>query len=216
MSLYDELGVTPDATQEEIAAAHRRRVKETHPDKPDGSAEAFHRVQGAFRVLSDQSKRQRYDETGVEEEQSTEAMLRATALNIVAGKAGAYLTDPKVDPRYFDLVVGIRELLAQDKAETNAGIAESRRIQERMKQFARRLKRKQDAKGPDQLARLLEAQIEGHAGRLAALEDQLKVLVIANELVDEYVYKVEPHAQVMQPGRMYSGGANAGFGTWPG
>lgn len=43
----EELGVDPDADEEELRCAYRRRVKETHPDR-GGSEAAFRRVQEAY------------------------------------------------------------------------------------------------------------------------------------------------------------------------
>jgi hypothetical protein len=62
--LYEELGVAPDATRDEIAAAYRARAKELHPDTRPvsvGASERFERVGIAYRVLSDPSERARYD-----------------------------------------------------------------------------------------------------------------------------------------------------------
>lgn len=58
--LYDTLGVPRNATQEEIKRAYRRRAGETHPDK-GGTEDAFTEVKNAYEVLSDDNKRQRYD-----------------------------------------------------------------------------------------------------------------------------------------------------------
>jgi len=46
-SPYDILGVTRDASQDELLAAYRERVKETHPDH-GGSARAFQAVKTAY------------------------------------------------------------------------------------------------------------------------------------------------------------------------
>jgi hypothetical protein len=64
--LYRELGVEPDATRVDIAAAYRARAKELHPDARPNDAEAaerFRRVVEAYRVLSDPDGRARYDES---------------------------------------------------------------------------------------------------------------------------------------------------------
>lgn len=47
------LGVTSNATTEEIKAAYRKRAKETHPDQEGGSDEDFHLVQMAYETLMD-------------------------------------------------------------------------------------------------------------------------------------------------------------------
>ncbi|WP_256298840.1 DnaJ domain-containing protein [Haloarchaeobius salinus] len=65
-TFYDVLGVDTDATQDEITAAYRERVKETHPDLNDSAdaAEAFQRVAEAEEILSDPDERARYDRLG--------------------------------------------------------------------------------------------------------------------------------------------------------
>ncbi|GAB3703038.1 molecular chaperone DnaJ [Amycolatopsis oliviviridis] len=62
---YRELGVSSDATADEIKKAYRKLAKENHPDANAGNAEAekkFKAVSEAYGVLSDASKRKEYDE----------------------------------------------------------------------------------------------------------------------------------------------------------
>ncbi|KAI0629257.1 DnaJ-domain-containing protein [Trametes polyzona] len=69
-SLYDILGISQDATADEVRKAYKIRALETHPDKlPPGADEAeieaaeteFRDVRTAFEVLSDPAKRKAYD-----------------------------------------------------------------------------------------------------------------------------------------------------------
>ncbi|HEY8647444.1 MAG TPA: molecular chaperone DnaJ [Gaiellaceae bacterium] len=63
-SLYESLGVSKNATQDELKKAYRKLVREVHPDKSPGNEERFKEVQGAYDVLSDAEKRKQYDRVG--------------------------------------------------------------------------------------------------------------------------------------------------------
>jgi molecular chaperone DnaJ len=64
--LYEILGVGRDASDDDIKKAYRRLAREYHPDvNPDPAAEErFKEIAGAYEILSDPQKRQRYDAYG--------------------------------------------------------------------------------------------------------------------------------------------------------
>lgn len=63
---YEVLGIGKTATEAEIKSAFRKLAKEFHPDvsKDPNAEEKFKEIQEAYAVLSDQTKRQQYDQFG--------------------------------------------------------------------------------------------------------------------------------------------------------
>jgi len=58
---YIILGITADASAEDIKAAFRRRAMELHPDRSGLASGPFQDAQEAYSVLSDPERRRRYD-----------------------------------------------------------------------------------------------------------------------------------------------------------
>ena len=61
---YQILGVSINATQEEIKKAYRKLAVTNHPDNNQGDKNAekkFQEISGAYEALSDEKKRETYD-----------------------------------------------------------------------------------------------------------------------------------------------------------
>lgn len=63
---YDVLGVSKDASADEIKKAFRRKARECHPDVSDAhdAEDQFKKLNEAYDVLSDPAKREQYDRFG--------------------------------------------------------------------------------------------------------------------------------------------------------
>ena len=64
--LYEVLGVSKDATDDEIKKAFRKKARQFHPDvnKEPDAEEKFKEINEAYDVLSDPTKRAQYDRFG--------------------------------------------------------------------------------------------------------------------------------------------------------
>lgn len=81
---YKILGVSKDATQDEIKKKYRKLALKHHPDKNSGNKEAeekFKAIAEAYEVLGNKDKRKKYDELGVNWKQYEQA-------GAYAGQAG--------------------------------------------------------------------------------------------------------------------------------
>lgn len=61
---YEILGVSKNASKEDIKRAYRKLAHKYHPDKKDGDEGKFKEVNEAYQVLSDESKKSQYDRFG--------------------------------------------------------------------------------------------------------------------------------------------------------
>ena len=107
---YQVLGVARGSSQEDIRKAHRKLVRQYHPDANRDNPEAgekFREVQEAYDVLSDADKRKEYDELGyvptgrgdaASEADPSEAFRRATA----GRSARPWKAGPSVTVEDFD------------------------------------------------------------------------------------------------------------------
>lgn len=64
--LYDILGVSPTASDDEIKKSYRKLAKEYHPDKNPQHGDKFKEISFAYEVLSNPERRSTYDQVGLE------------------------------------------------------------------------------------------------------------------------------------------------------
>jgi molecular chaperone DnaJ len=78
---YKILGVPKSATKDEVKKAYRKLAMQYHPDRNPGdkvSEEKFKEAAQAYEVLSDDAKRQQYDQVGHDRFQDMSFRWRAS------------------------------------------------------------------------------------------------------------------------------------------
>ena len=116
--LYKLLGLPREATQDDIRKAHRKLVREYHPDANPGdrsSEELFREVQRAYEVLSDPEKRQDYDKRLSASTRRSSGKPRARASRKTGGESAA----PSVD--LSDILRKLTDLSSERSGAHNEG-----------------------------------------------------------------------------------------------
>lgn len=117
--LYAVLDVPRSASRMAIRAAYRRASKETHPDMPEGSEKRFALVKLAHDTLTDDARRQRYDQTG-ETEEKTPDNAHSHALQCLAAALEAVLAEcesARTPVASVDLVASMRKWISDHMRE---------------------------------------------------------------------------------------------------
>jgi curved DNA-binding protein CbpA len=207
MDLYEALGVPKDATPEQIKAAHRKSVKEHHPDA-GGSKEKFQLIQLAYDTLKDADRRERYDRTGetAHAEEADPALMHLAT--IFQGMIVEMLNEG------LDIETRDMGALAKDAMEKKLGeiVAERKAKEKALKRadvLVKRWKRKRKAKGFDFIGdslrrgqRDIQEQIDKHKQAEAVWERAIKIL-------GDYTYKFDEKPQ--QPGPAWTQDPVAAF-----
>ena len=124
-SLYALLEVPPDATDQDVKTAYRKKALKVHPDKnPDNpeAAKLFHQLSEAFKVLSDPTAKGAYDK-GLKAKQERE------------------LRDRKLDAKQKKLKDELEARERQAAAEELLKSEHKRSEQQRSRQWAEELER---------------------------------------------------------------------------
>lgn len=183
--LYETLGVDKDADKAAIRKAYRRRARETHPDS-GGSAEAFHAIELAHRVLSDDERRKRYDRTGRADD-SAVINGDAAPLSMLAAMIDSLISEPGAI--HDDIIGEMRKGLTAAGKDTDKQLAEARQAVARLLKLVGRLKRTGKANGA--VEAMFARNVENAQARVDAGIEHRRNIDRAIELLEGYSFEPE-------------------------
>jgi DnaJ-class molecular chaperone len=186
---YAELDVPRGATTDEIKSAYKKRAKQVHPDKQNGSAEKMMRASRAVAILTDSAKRRQYDETGFADEKPDN--VRTNALQIIeaflAAQIDAYVNNQGqqyiVDPRRRDLLGELRIKLQAEIRDTTVGIERGKAVKIYIEDLSKRISGKDQAKP---IERMFEKRLRGIEAQIQTLEEAIAAREMAIKITKNY------------------------------
>lgn len=191
MNLYSALGLTPDATHEQIRAAYKVLAQRLHPDKSgadETALEQFQRVREAHEVLSDPERRKLYDETG-ETKRKPDVYAQAQQQIAQAFVGLAEQNDWAVLP-YAD---GVRKALSAHLEKLRGEAREAEAQIARFEAFVAPTTKGDDG---NVFEGVIRQRIEGQQKRARALAAQIEQFEVAVEIMVAYEDQVAMQRQV--------------------
>jgi len=113
--LYTTLGVTSNATEDEIKKAYRKLALKFHPDKNPNAVDKFKEISFAYETLSDKKQRALYDMSGERGLKTTSGGAPSTPSKSTKGKGRDVVHQLKVSLE--EMYNGTQKKLALNRKE---------------------------------------------------------------------------------------------------
>jgi len=155
---YEVLEVPKSADKEAVKRAYRKKSHKTHPDA-GGDAEEFKAVNSAYRLLTDDSRRERYDATGDDGEERVVQDHEAEVIGLLAAVFSAILEAMIAldgDPGEHDLVEMAKKQLADVKRTIKD---QMHKMQKRKDKLLRTIDRIETSNGTNHLRTVVEQKL---------------------------------------------------------
>jgi len=191
MNPYQELGLAPNCSQDEIKQQYRALAHQHHPDR-GGDAERFKRISLAYEVLSDPERRARYDGTGQIDQ---DPGIRGEALERLGNMINHYV--PNSNNELEDLIAKMRADINQAANQVEIELANNQRQIDNARIAHRKLRLKNT--GENILKILVESLITRHESTAVVLLRRRLVLKLMTEILDNYHYGDNEWLEALAP-----------------
>ena len=183
MSLYDDLGLSPRCTFDEIKQRYRALAQQHHPDK-GGDENVFKKIKLAYEVLSDPSRRAEYDATGKIQE---DIPIRTEALQELAGLVTHAIE--KINPDHDDLIFVMKRELNENIIQSKKNIITCNGYIIKLNKILKKVNRKTE--GDNFIKSIIEEQVRMREGELKNFNHRIEVCNYMIELLEDYYYGLD-------------------------
>lgn len=181
MSYYEDLQLSPNATQDEIKKAYLRLAKEHHPDK-GGDPIEFHRIEKAYSILSNPMSKAKVDAGEEVDEAMSDEKLAIQNINSLMDNI---IFSRVFMPEYSDLIVLIKQEINERTIHMRGDLENAEHDLGRVKIVMERLN------NSDFLKPYLKQTIHHIENRLEGLKHALRIQDVMLNLLEESVYVVD-------------------------
>jgi curved DNA-binding protein CbpA len=203
VSLYDDLGVPKDATAAEIKRAHRQRVRNLHPDA-GGDREQFDRVQQAYAVLIDATKRERYDRVGDGEDYENQRLDHVAQIIQKAFDEAVAASMHSLER--VDVVASMRSNISKERTANRQQMSQVMQLKSSLQTCIARLRH--NGAGADIIHHVL-------AGRLKETERQIELIKLReSHIKDALEFATRYSWETDSPASFTSFGGGSSSTTW--
>ncbi len=185
MDLYETLGVNKKANKKQIKQAYRDKAKTLHPDK-GGDKDLFGLVANAYSILSDSTKKKRYDKTGTTFDKNS---IRSKAMNNIQSVFHQMLEHFGIEKIIeIDVMGGIKKSIRETIVKSETARDKINKEIKAAKKVKKRIKCKNEH---DLLSAVIQEKIGFAKKALTQAETTIEICVEAEKIINDYGFNYD-------------------------
>jgi DnaJ-class molecular chaperone len=185
MTLYNTLGVDKHASKNDIKKAYRNKAKKHHPDKEGGDNKKMTEITRAYSILSDDEKREYYDSTGKESNNSFEQRF----MGLVSQMFSQIIDHNDVD--YTDLIGEFKNKIIMQLNNFSKTKIEYEDKLKKLENVKKRIKSNTD----NTIGLFLDEHISQSKNALKLIENDEIFLNKSYDMLELYEYQFDKHEE---------------------
>jgi curved DNA-binding protein CbpA len=191
INLYEILGISKSATENEIKRAYRRRSMECHPDKNGGEeTEDFRSVNLAYTILMNKQKRLTYDLTGEFDGQTKVDNSRVEAMKELQRVMLCLLEDSDDSIFFENLPARVLELFNLNIQKSKNVMVDLKKSMRRVRRFKKRFHYKKEDNN-DFITLGMERKLYEISTSISGEVEKIRMFNLMLELLAGYEYEPE-------------------------